>query len=89
MFVSDFGDEKDINIDFDYQLKAFDENFPIDSVISHFENLLNQLGNNPYNRICDIDIITKDEKRRVLYDLIIQKLNIQNIKQYMNCLKNK
>ncbi|MBS5824841.1 MAG: amino acid adenylation domain-containing protein [Clostridium argentinense] len=68
MFVSDFGDEKDINIDFDYQLKAFDENFPIDSVISHFENLLNQLGNNPYNRICDIDIITKDEKRRVLYD---------------------
>ncbi|MBD8048442.1 non-ribosomal peptide synthetase [Clostridium faecium] len=68
MFVNDFGDEKDINIDFDYQLKAFDENFPIDSVISHFENLLNQLGNNPYNRICDIDIITKDEKRRVLYD---------------------
>ncbi len=68
IFVSDFGDEKDINIDFDYQLKVFDESFPIDSVISHFENLLYQLGNNPYNRLCDIDIITKDEKRKVLYD---------------------
>ncbi len=66
--VREFTKDKDIKIDFDYQMEIFNEAFPVENVIEHFKNILAEvLKSGGRDNIYDIDIITQGEKEKILY----------------------
>ncbi|WP_432408907.1 amino acid adenylation domain-containing protein [Wukongibacter sp. M2B1] len=68
IFVREFYEEDDVKIDFDYQLDIFEKIMPIENVVSCFESLLSRVMENSEKNVSEIEIVTKEEKKRILYD---------------------
>ena len=66
--VREFTQDKDVRVEFDYQLEIFDEIFSIESVTGHFKNILEQVLQDGEKNIYKIEILTEDEKQKLLYD---------------------
>jgi amino acid adenylation domain-containing protein/thioester reductase-like protein/non-ribosomal peptide synthase protein (TIGR01720 family) len=69
IFVREYGVEKDVYVDFDYRIGAFEKFVPIENVTSHFRYLLGEFVGNSEKRISEIEIIPEEEKNKILYDL--------------------
>lgn len=68
IFVREYNDERDIYIDFDYQIAVFEKFMPIETVIANFKHLLGEVIENSEKNVSEIEIITKEEKQKILYD---------------------
>ena len=68
VFVREYNDERDIYIDFDYQISVFEKFMPIETVIAHFEYLLSEVLANNGKSISELEIIPEEEKQKILYD---------------------
>lgn len=66
--VSEFDDKQDVNVDFDYQIELFDSNFPIENVVEHFNSLLYRILENYDQCIYELELISDNEKQKILYD---------------------
>ncbi|MBN2536084.1 MAG: amino acid adenylation domain-containing protein [Spirochaetales bacterium] len=58
----------DVRIDFDCQKRLFDAAFTMQSMISHLEYLFERLIDTPDTLIRQIEILTAEEKRRIIGD---------------------
>jgi hypothetical protein len=47
VYVREYTETDDVDMDFDYRLDVFDRNFPVQRIVKYFNNLLNTLVNNP------------------------------------------
>ncbi|MBU2703324.1 amino acid adenylation domain-containing protein [Sporomusaceae bacterium BoRhaA] len=68
IFVREYNSERDIDIDFDYQLSAFEKFIPIDHVAMHFNYLLGEMLKSSEKSISEIEIIPEEEKHKLLCD---------------------
>ncbi|MCT4619882.1 MAG: amino acid adenylation domain-containing protein, partial [Marinisporobacter sp.] len=68
VFVREFYKEDDVKIDFDYQLEIFEKILPIENVVNCFENLLSRVMENSEKSMSEIEIVLKEEKKKILYD---------------------
>jgi amino acid adenylation domain-containing protein/thioester reductase-like protein/non-ribosomal peptide synthase protein (TIGR01720 family) len=68
IFVREYNDQKDIYIDFDYQISVFEKFMPIEAVIAHFKYLLDEVIESSEKSISEIEIIPEEEKQKILYD---------------------
>jgi len=68
IFVREYNDERDIYIDFDYQIGVFEKFMPIETVIAHFKYLLSEVIGNSEKSVSELEIIPKEEKQRILYN---------------------
>uniref|UniRef100_UPI001178A682 condensation domain-containing protein n=1 Tax=Clostridium sp. HBUAS56017 TaxID=2571128 RepID=UPI001178A682 len=68
IFVREYAEGQDIEIDFDYRFDVFDDNFPIENVMSYFQFLLQDVINNPCNSISQFKILNPIERQKILYD---------------------
>ncbi|NSB66306.1 non-ribosomal peptide synthetase [Clostridium saccharobutylicum] len=75
MFVREYADGEDVEIDFDYRFDVFDSNFPIENVMSYFKILLESVVNYPCNAISQFEILRDEEKQKILYDFNDTKAN--------------
>ncbi|MGB7603948.1 MAG: amino acid adenylation domain-containing protein, partial [Lutisporaceae bacterium] len=67
IFVREFSEDKDVQINFDYQLRIFDKNFQIKNVVSHFKHLMYQIIEKENKKISNIEVITTQERQKILY----------------------
>ena len=59
--------DEQINLSFEYATKLFDENF-INNLSSHYLTIINSVLENIDIRISDIDMLSKEEKNKILYE---------------------
>lgn len=74
IFVREYNDERDIYIDFDYQIGVFEKIMPIETVIAHFEYLLGEVIDSSEKSISELEIIPEEEKQKILYDFNSTKM---------------
>ncbi|QUH28821.1 non-ribosomal peptide synthetase [Vallitalea guaymasensis] len=68
IFIREYADGQDVEIDFDYRFDVFDKNFPIEKVMSYFKVLLEDVVNNTCDAIAHYEILNDEEKKKILYD---------------------
>ena len=66
VFVREYNSDRDIDIDFDYQLSVFEKFIPIDNVAAHFTYLLGEMLESSEKSIFAIEIIPEEEKHKLL-----------------------
>ena len=59
--------DDEFNLSFEYWTKLFDEEF-IKRLSSHYINLISSVIENKNMKICDISMLSKREKKQILYD---------------------
>lgn len=68
IFVREYNEDKDVYLDFDYQIDVFEKFIPIETVITHFKYLLSEVIENSEKSISEIEFIPEEEKQKLLYD---------------------
>lgn len=58
---------KDLKITIEYDENGYEKNF-LDKIEGHFRQIARSIIENPNIRICDIDIVSPDEKKQLLFD---------------------
>lgn len=58
---------EEIKFDLEYCTKLFKRE-TIERMISHFKNILNEVTENPEIKLCEIDMLSEEEKRKILID---------------------
>ncbi|WBW96387.1 non-ribosomal peptide synthetase [Oceanirhabdus sp. W0125-5] len=59
--------EDNINVSVEYCTKLFNED-TIKRLISHFKRILEEITDNPKEKIKDIDMVSEEEKKQILFD---------------------
>lgn len=67
IFVREFSEDSNVQINFDYQLRIFDKNFQIKNVVSHFKHLMHQIIEKENNKLSNIEVMTSQERQKILY----------------------
>ena len=67
IYVREFDDQEPVNIDFDYNLNFFDL-FQIKQLISHFQNLMEEIIRNPAQRLMDFEYMSYGERNNILVE---------------------
>lgn len=67
MYVREFDPSEDVHIDFDYNLNYFDES-TITEVVSHFDNLLHSVLENPSQKVREVNFLLPNEEKKILQD---------------------
>ncbi|PTX61382.1 amino acid adenylation domain-containing protein [Kordia periserrulae] len=65
LYIREFDEKEDVKIDFDYNLNYFSES-EITRVVTHFENLLDDVKNNPTKKIAAYEYVSDTEKKQVV-----------------------
>ena len=65
IYIREFDEKEDVNIDFDYNLNYFDE-YSISQATTHFENLLRNLLAKPNTKLKDLNYLTTEEENQLL-----------------------
>jgi amino acid adenylation domain-containing protein len=68
VYVREFSKIEDVDINFDYRFEFFNQYFPIESIITYFQTVLDEVLNNSNLKICEIDILSLKEKEQILYN---------------------
>ncbi|WP_319754193.1 non-ribosomal peptide synthetase [Streptomyces sp. AK02-04a] len=61
VYVREFDDVGDIQVDLDYALDVFDEDFPVEAAARHIETLLRQAVDRPEEPVMNLPMLTPDE----------------------------
>lgn len=72
-------DENGAKISFEYSTKLFDEDF-INGMLKHYLNILNTISENLSTKISNINILTDEEKNKVLNEFNNTKMDYENNK---------
>ena len=56
-----------LELNFEYAISLFNKD-TIENFANHYINILKQITNNQNIKICDIDLLSEDEKNRILFD---------------------
>jgi len=65
IYIREFDEKEDVNIDFDYNLSYFDES-SISQVTTHFENLLKNVLDTPNKKLKELNYLTAEEENQLL-----------------------
>ncbi len=65
IYIREFDEKDDVNIDFDYNLNYFDE-YSISKTIRHFEILMNNVLKAPNTKLKDLNFLTSEEENQLL-----------------------
>lgn len=68
VFIREFDEYKDVEVNFDYKEEVFKKFLPIENVIKHIEYLIKSILNSNEKSIRDIEILTEEEKHQLLVD---------------------
>ena len=64
--VREFSNEDDVRIDFYYQHEVFNNNFPIQNVVVHINNLLHEAVRNASKDILTLEYLSQEEKKKII-----------------------
>jgi len=67
IYVQEFNEDNDVQVNFDYQLRIFDKNFRIKNMVSHFMHLMHEIIEKENKKISEIEVIIPQEKQEILY----------------------
>ena len=65
IYIREFDENEDVNIDFDYNLNYFDAS-SISQVTTHFENLLKDVLDTPTKKLKELNYLTSEEENQLL-----------------------
>ena len=65
IYIREFDENEDVNIDFDYNLNYFDAS-SISQVTTHFENLLKDVLDTPTKKLKELNYLTAEEENQLL-----------------------
>ncbi|MBU3093335.1 amino acid adenylation domain-containing protein [Clostridium sp. CF011] len=80
VFIREFDECKDVEINFDYNIEVFKKFMPIKDVITHIQYLIKHIIDSDEKSINDIEIITEQEKHQILCDFNDTKAEYQKYK---------
>ncbi|WP_444626244.1 amino acid adenylation domain-containing protein [Flavobacterium columnare] len=67
LYIREFDDHEDVEIDFDYHTNYFTET-EIKKVVSHFQILLQNVLKNPDSKLKELEYISENERHQLVYD---------------------
>ncbi|SMC23044.1 AMP-binding enzyme, partial [Clostridium acidisoli DSM 12555] len=68
VFIREFDEDKDVEINFDYAIDAFEKFIPIENVVTNIKHLVESIIKDSDKNINDIEIINEEEKHRLLVE---------------------
>ena len=68
VFIRELTKTQDVKVDFDYQMEVFNNEFPIENVMNHIQNILDELLRCNNKQIYDIEMLTSEEKNKLMVE---------------------
>jgi amino acid adenylation domain-containing protein len=78
VFVREYDEGRDVDVNFDYRIRAFAKFIPIKNVIAHIEYLIHDILNDRQKKIRTAEIITPPEKKRLVREFNHTKVDYPN-----------
>ena len=80
--------EAGIEFELEYCTRLYEKE-TIQRMTRHFLRVLEQIIANPDQKLAEIELITEEEKRQILYEFNDTRQSIRKTRPSMNCLRNK
>lgn len=83
VYIREFDALEDVKIDFDYNLNYFND-FTINQVVSHFQNVITDILENPNKKLKEISYLTTQEEKQLLREFNDTKATYPTNKTILN-----
>ena len=69
LFIREFDEERDVIVNFDYQIEVFNDAFPIKNVVGNLKNLLLEVLADCSKDVIELNYLSWDEKFKIQYEI--------------------